>query len=325
MAIPTSFAQNSDKKFAAPWHGFANPINDETGKDIEAALQAGDLAWSPVKHALIDPFTGQASPVYGIYRDDTHAFLGHAKERYEPISARQAFEFLSDIIGKAGFTIDSVGHMDNGAVMFANVRTEDIEIVKGDNHAVYWQFLTSNDGTVSLQVLQSMVRMVCSNTIAAAMRTASAALKVKHTMKALQRMENIKLFLAAAQKENEAFADKLRFLATVKTNADFQREFMKRFFQLDSKEKALRDTTTKKIEAIEAAEGVDGITGIRGTAYELLQKVTNAFDHNTVMAGVRGKDLTEADRAVKRLESVAFGQIATQKTQAFELLLDMSK
>ena len=320
---PTSFAGVQQ-----PWHRVFTKLSDAETKDFDAALVAGDIAWDLKKAPFLNPYNGEPTPVYGIFRDDNNAFLGNARAGYEPISNRRALNFLRDIIGEdKNITIDSCGSFAGGSKVFANLHVGTFEVVPGDVIEVYHQFVTSHDGSMPLSVFMSYTRMVCSNTVRHAMAQAQTQLKIRHSQNSVAKMENVAEWLQLAAQEQENFNNKLKFLATKKTTADFENLFLDTLLGKDEpklkKSGDVKETRRLKLRnMILAADGANGVVGVEGTVYGLLNKVTSVYDHALVNNAHAKNGLS---KSAAHAISASFGSMSSVKTRAFDILVEAAK
>lgn len=323
---PTAFAGR-----IPAWHKVWEPLTEEQSQDFDAALKAGDLDWGLEKIALTHPITGAPLPVFGMFCSDNKQFLSEVRERYTPISNREAFDFVRDIIGAdTKLYIDSCGHFQDRRKVFANLYVGETEIVPGDVHQRYYQFVTSHDGSMHLTPFSSYVRMVCGNTVKHAMTTAAEKLKIRHTESAKERMKEVSEWLQLAGKEQDSFDNKLRFLAQKKMTVQMVETFLDRLIGKPKEGDQItinkttgeprKDGKKELREKIAAAEGVDGIKGISGSAYEWLNKVTFSYDY---LLKDRTRDKAGLDTNQSHAVDVSFGLKAAKKTQAWDILLNL--
>lgn len=333
---PDSFAG-----VTAPWHKVWNELDEATARDFEAAKTAGGLNWGLKKDRLVNPFTGKPiSEHYAICRDDNDECIGVVKERYTPVDNHQAFAFLQDMLdADQNVLIDSCGSFKGGAFVFANARilNGDFEVVKGDTHQSYVQFITSHDGSLKFQTFESYIRMVCGNTARFAMNQAKAngaLFSFRHTKKSVDAIENAKEWLAIVGMERASFIEKAKFLTTKRTTKETATEFLYKlldFTEEDKKDKFSKNDPNKLkgnrkktlFDVIMNADGADGIPGIEGTFYDLFNRVTKASDH-LLIDYAHAKVDKGVTKETAHAFSTTFGSMADRKTDAFELALQFA-
>jgi phage/plasmid-like protein (TIGR03299 family) len=316
MSIPETFAS-----VKPAWHRVGTVLSNEARTDYNQALKDANLDFEvkkiQFKHPLSDNplYTNLPEDMnaYGTFRMDNGQHLGTVKGQYHVIQNHEALNFLEELVG-GGMQIDSLGSFRKGTVIFANVLIKKDEIVKGDEVNNFMQVVTSHDGTLTLDFFQSMVQIVCSNTLRMAMKSASQHLKISHTVNSLVKLADAATFLNLVGKGADSFNDKLRFLSTKRMSSEMEELFLNQLVgKVDSSTKNKRLANMRET-ILESPDNSEIVKGISGTAYAMLNKVTNFVDHGDTSS-------TEEKKAV----SAAFGTGDARKTKAFELLLEMAK
>lgn len=323
--VPTQFAG-----FSAPWHQVWTPLPDEAKTDYKLAMKLGGIDFEVITKPMINPFTGEPSPNnYGIFakridEEGTESFaeLGKGTERYTPRQNAKMFEFVNDLVD-GGAVIDSCGYLGNGETVFMNLVTGQAEVTKGDVHTFYMQALQSHDGTSTLDFFQTGCRIVCSNTIRHALHSAGTnKLSFRATKNHAQRMDNAGELLKLAGMQAASFVDKLKFLQGLRLTADLQEEFLKRLFPTKVDEKGELPDNSKIITQIMMQDASNGVVGVNGTLYGMLNQVTAYVDHD---AAGRKVGTAANNPLLARLEYSQFGNGASLKAKALDILLDMGK
>jgi phage/plasmid-like protein (TIGR03299 family) len=107
-----------------------------------------------------------------IYRSDTGDVLGLATDDYKPVQPSEVVEFFRDLCSDHGFAMETAGALRGGKRYFALARTPGGANLsdKGFDPAVLYLLLVSSaDCTISTTALPTSVRVVCANTLRAAM------------------------------------------------------------------------------------------------------------------------------------------------------------
>lgn len=118
---------------------------------------------------------------YGTYRTDTGTPLGFVKERYEIVQNTQAFSFFDDAIGKDKAIFERAGAWGHGHRIFVAVKLPKNIVVNGDITEEYLIFTNAHDGSQSVDILFTPVRLVCQNMLNGAIKTAEASVRFRHT------------------------------------------------------------------------------------------------------------------------------------------------
>lgn len=164
-----------------PWHGLG--VQVPWLMTTEEALLAANLDWQVSKIPLLSSY--DLSTVSGHYltvRSDTMAQLGVVRTRYQPVSNREAFEFFDIALGTGQGQIDTAGALGRGERVWMMAKMpETMEVVPGDPVERYLLVSTSHDGSNARAVVFTNIRVVCANTLNAALRYCSNKVSIRHT------------------------------------------------------------------------------------------------------------------------------------------------
>ena len=271
-----------------------------------------------------------------ITRMDTGTVLSIQKESYSIVQNEQLIRIAEAMHEDA--TMDAVVVLAEGrrVAFTAKVNGAEGEVVKGDEINQYLVGCTSHDGTVSFQIMFSPIRVVCQNTLSAALGRAAAGNKAKkfairHTTNANALISRLPQLIDMQRQQFTGGMEELKAMASKPCTATQFKQYCEQVFadQLVGMTNDKRgDATTarpKRIEDLDAWDSVANkfagegigfdIPGVQGTMWGAYQAVTEYFTHD---AG-RSKNATEAAR--KRLESLYWGSAAATITRAHSLAL----
>lgn len=328
--IPTHFANASNEK---AWHGTGNTLSAEALRDYNQALKEANLDGELVKKPVKNAFTGEESDeffhLYYLENNGKAHMLHPVKENYAVIAPSRMFRFVADLLtAQQDWTIASLGALDNGKQMFANIRTVETEIVEGDPVKMFVQFIVNNNGRKN-EVFTSLIQMVCDNTVRYAVTEAKkngSQLAFGHYGNHEQAMSFALKAAEAATSAQISLLDKLRFLAGRELSSAGKEAFFNAFYAMESKEGKALVRTQNEIAAIEAQDGVN-VLSYRGKAIEYFNKYTRALSPTTATPdftfGVHGK--TDEEKRNAMALSASFGELADRKAQVLDLLFEIVK
>lgn len=194
------------------WHGLGTIVTDYPTSS-EALRHAG-LDYEVIKSPLFTnaPATGgtadsqhlQSSNIlvpgsYATLRTDNNTVLGVVGNDYEIVQNRDAFSFFDSIVGggedlpagQAGIHYETAGALGNGERIFITAKLPDYIRVGDDDLIEKYLFLTtSHDGSGSITAAFTPIRIVCQNTLNAALQAKSQTVRIRHTSNAKQRLED---------------------------------------------------------------------------------------------------------------------------------------
>ena len=178
-----------------PWHGLGNVVSE--APDSRTALQVAGLDWNVLQK---DVYTQEGFYIPGYklnYRDSDFQQLGIVTDRYKVVQNVDAFRFTDDLLG-AGVKYETAGSLQGGRRTWILAKLPEQYIIAGDKITPYLLVMNSHDGTSSIKVCMTPVRVVCNNTLNLALSTAKRMWQTKHTENIMDRMDDAKetLFFA---------------------------------------------------------------------------------------------------------------------------------
>lgn len=143
---------------------------------------------------------------YGHFRTKDWTLLGDVGPEYASIENEFGFDVFKLLCDKNGLNvakIESAGSLRGGRRVWVLLSLPDSEIQVGnakDRVIPYLLFTNSHDGTAAARFLPTTVRVVCMNTLNAALGSAYEALdvKVRHTGDIKAKMEEVQNMMAQA-------------------------------------------------------------------------------------------------------------------------------
>lgn len=127
---------------------------------------------------------------YATMRTDTKAVLGVVGKDYQIVQNRDAFTFFDSIVSGDGILYETAGALGQGEKIFITAKLpEYIRVGQDDLIGKYLFLTTSHDGSGSITAAFTPVRIVCANTLNAAMRNMTNVIKIRHTSNATERLK----------------------------------------------------------------------------------------------------------------------------------------
>lgn len=154
---------------------------------------------------------------FATYRTDINVPLGLVKARYTPVQNIEAFKFFNDAIGENKAVWQTAGAFGNGERIFVSAKLPDTILVNGhdpiDNYLV---FTTSHDGTSGVKILFTPIRVVCENTLNAAIKDANNYVSIRHTESANKKLSIASEILGITKKKIKTFSEQMEKLTKIK-------------------------------------------------------------------------------------------------------------
>lgn len=303
------------------WHRLGTQVNNTV--KWEQAMKYAHLNWTVSKHQL--QLKGKDVPSWGIVRDDNNKYLSTVGPEFTPIQNKECFSFvdnLLDIDNNAYY--ESAGALNDGQTIWCMAKlSKDINI--GDDKLInYLLFVDYRVQGKSAIVKLCNTRVVCNNTLNVALKEKQDTLRLRHSRNISERMREAKYLIQNADLEIKSLSEKLKFLAKKKVNKRDVGKVLKYIFPNIEESKVQQNKAITIVENFENNDG-DVFKEQRGTAYNLLNAVTNYVDHSaTVRVQDNGELVIEREqlREQKRAESALFGQGDQLKAKTLDFILD---
>lgn len=190
MAHNLSFVNNQAGDFVSknvkPWHGFGTILENVSMRE---ALQYGGLDYhvekSPNIHRMGDVDLVSETSFF-TWRTDIKKVLGTVGSRYMPVQNVDAL----GIVDQFPYHIETAGVLKDGALSFICMKSDRQIVVKGtDVTDMYLLFTNSFDGTSPISIIFTPIRVVCNNTLTAALRGAKDRYTFRHTPSANEKVK----------------------------------------------------------------------------------------------------------------------------------------
>ena len=282
-----------------PWHGLC-VVLDEHPRSIDDALDKAGLAWK-VTHGDVlvvktpewtDDFgtkhPAELVPAKGFkanLREDTGEVLGIVSDEYEVVDNRDAFRFLDALIGSE-LHFETAGSLWGGRRVWCLARLPEYVELGGDLSATYIYVANSHDGSMAVTAAVTPIRIVCADTLGAAMRQAEHGANAQRTFR-FRHTGNLQTKFAEArhvlgmtidyQNQFKALADRLA-LEPISSTA-LEHRVLRHLWVIDddtgARARANRERAIERVLAIYRGRGADGDTtgnspGTKWTAFNAI-------------------------------------------------------
>lgn len=330
----SSGISETDSQFSVkmvPWHKMAT-ILDNPPTSAEAILAAG-LDWPVMlkkafffgEEVLGDGQTKIEVPdaFVTVRLDKKHGEipLGVVGNRYSPLQNTEAFDFFDKIVSDGLAEYETAGSLFDGKKVWVLARMKG-EVLVGDNDPVKKYVLLSNshDGTSAVVGKITSTRVVCNNTLSAALsgvKDVKNSFSYRHTSSIKEKMKQAEMTLEVVNKAYDKLSKVWMKMAEITMPGTQKIEFVRRVFE--SKEGAKNETRLNglRAEVLQLAEkspGSDLLTA-KDTLWGLLNGVTN---YATFAVSER-----KGSTADTHMDNLWFGRLAGMNDKAFQVALDV--
>lgn len=161
-----------------PWHGLGTVVREAPAS--EDALRLAGLDWNVVQEPIYTPFREKIEGFKANVRDTDRKVLGVVSDRYKVIQNVEAFSFTDELLGH-GVRYETAGSLSGGRRVWLLARLPREYIIAGERISPYLVFSNTHDGSGSVKVAVTPVRVVCNNTLNLALETAQRSFSMVHT------------------------------------------------------------------------------------------------------------------------------------------------
>lgn len=131
----------------------------------------------------------QCPNAYATYRTDKNIPLGLVKSKYEVVQNVDAFTFFDDAIGEGKAIWQTAGKFGFGERIFVCAKLPIQTTVNGDPIDNYLVFSNSHDGSSSINIMFTPIRVICTNMLNAAFKSADNYIRIRHTKSAQEKLQ----------------------------------------------------------------------------------------------------------------------------------------
>jgi len=303
------------------WHQMAEV------KSAITKLEADPLFFDIVEGCPVIPIEGEQVKLEGwkaLLADmrnrpdvpDAFVPLHIPREGYTVVKNEEVWDALETALEGVDHKISTVGTLGEGKRFFVSVELGDTAQfnVNGDDFEAYLNFVTSHDGMMAVNAYDSMVRIVCQNTLDWSLSSAGdVGFKVFHTKGANLAVQNMGDLVNRILTGREEFIDRMKFLADQACSEIEARELTAGWF--GRKKKSNEDMSTRMENTIDGI--VDLFQNGQGNEGKTLYDLMNgATEYYTSGDGV-GKSVSMA----KRVSNARFGTASRHKSEFTSFLL----
>lgn len=313
------------------------------GTSIETILSKHGLNYNVVMVPHKNAFTGQDTDFFDTYRDDTQAILGAGlSDRYHVIQNRENMAALEDIAALYDGEVYFARGMtfDGGRVAVAQIDMGEMVIGEGrggfkDTVKKYLTWTNSHDGSGSAHIFLSPVRIVCANTLTAALSSTYSKKKgkqdvitkfsIRHTATAKERLEEARGTLKVINGELRRTETTYQTMAHTAMKNDLIHEVLADLFPTDGKDKkAAQNAAEAAKRAADFIRNADDGRIDPNSAWGVYQGINRYFNHESPVR-VHGGNGGIAGQNAARIQSTLTGAIAEKNARAMAKIIEVTE
>jgi phage/plasmid-like protein (TIGR03299 family) len=269
-----------------------NGTKIENATNAENAIELAGLNYEVEKQKLYVQSPLRVVPnQFATVRTDNKEILGIVGKNYEILQNKEAFDFLDDVVG-GGAKFETAGGYRGGRASFVTCTTEPIKIFDDDIQP-YILAMNSFDGSGTVRVMFTPVRVFCSNCLVRAQKQASNIISIRHSKDVAARLTASKNILLSNTKYLEYLKEEAEKLASIPLNENEFVAMVKSMDEFNVKEDATYVVTQRNIEKFEAimrAYRQDDLQNFNNTAYKAYQAMADYESHPPVFRKTENPD-----------------------------------
>lgn len=274
-----------------PWHGLGTILEDNP--TAEVAKVASGLDWDADFRA-VQTSDGITIPGHrSIIRTDNNNPLGIVGKDYHIYQNSEMWDFIETLTQKTNMVIETAGSLFNGKQTWVLLKRDTFEPAPGDPVEQFFMLRNGFDGRTALTLLDTGIRVVCNNTLTAAIRGSKNLHNIRHTKTITAQVKMVESILAKSHDYQE------------KVNASMAAMFSKKL------------TSDKIVDIVEnsifPAPTDETKPAIPKNVISMEDKVKKS------MAGMFGKTVEEIYQPVEQPK----GRAATLRNNKIEKVLDL--
>lgn len=292
--VPDSMMyRNAD---GAPWHGNGIGVDEAPTPEAALALAGQDFDVGSVPVLGEYPLGAVTIPGYkALVRLDDAGMPAEApwavvSNRYTPVQNAEVADFLAALRDVGDVRIHTAGVFHGGRKCWWMADVGGAEVVPGDKVRHNAFVVNAHDGSMSLHLGLTSVRIVCWNTCQHALAEAKGKgqnFTIRHVGDVVGKMEDAARALGLVQHAADRVTDLYRDLAATGLTATQVDDILVQTFAGDS---TRAQNVRGRVADLYASSPTIAIPGVAGTAWGLFNAVTEYVDH------FAGATKTQADR-----------------------------
>lgn len=298
----------------AAWHGLATVLEEPPATGAEAMVAAG-CDWTVEKKQLVLPGEDGADaidvPAFATVRSTDAKVLGVVGPGYKVLQNADAFGWFDPLIADGSLRFETGGSLFGGGRTFVQAKVGGLEadVVAGDTVTAMLLLSNSHDGSLAVDVRWTPTRVVCNNTLTAALAQADVPrMSLKHTKNVHETLERMRATVDTAKQAFGLSMEQFKFLASRNVKG-LETTYIRRVMGKGDEDKFRYEQLIADL--IGGGTGQD-IGGVAGTWWAAFNGMTEWLDHK------RGNDESRA-------EQKWYGVSARIRQQALDVALEMAE
>src|SRR3990167_2472270 len=293
MAHNLNINENGEANMAyvgeTPWHKQGVYLGEKEATSEEMLVAAG-MDWKVITRPVYVPdneeeYYSEIEGYKSIIRQDTNEILSIVKNRYTPLQNEEAFAVLDPFLSETKAVWHTAGVLGKGERVWVLAKLPgNIQVTKDDIIDKYFLLTSSHDGSSSIQLRFTPIRVVCQNTLQMSLvGEGSSIMKVKHTKNQGGKIKEAIKILGLVEQCSKEFENTAKEMYEFKMSDTDIDNYLTEILNIgeDCKEKVqlYNDKSFSRFRnLVENGVGTD-IKDVKGSLWGVYNAVTEGVDH----------------------------------------------
>ena len=262
-----------------PWHGLGT-IVAEAPSSADALRLAG-LDWNVVQEPIYTDFNEPVEGYRANVRDSDRKVLGVVSDRYKVVQNTDAFSFTDELLGK-GVRYETAGSLQEGKKVWLLARLPREYIIAGERISPYLVFSNTHDGSGSVKVAVTPIRVVCNNTLNLALNTAKRSFSMIHTGNIQDKIQEAKDTLFMAEEYMDCLGIEFEQLRRQKVTDAQVKEYIELLLPMEKDPTPVQRKNTVKLreDMFRRYHDAPDLQKIGNNAYRFMNAVSDFATHS---------------------------------------------
>lgn len=271
-----------------PWH--KKGIKLDSPPTSEEAIRLAGLNWNVQLADLFTKNKVKANGYYGVQRMDNNNILGVVGNGYRPLQNSKAFEFFDPLINEKYADYETAGAIDDGKIIWILVKINKeskFDVLEGDTIEKFLLLSNSHDGSSSVSIKFTPIRVVCQNTLNYALSQGETT-KIRHVYSMDKKMIDLAKTILPIDSVYKNIEKLFVNMSTIKLKSKQVDQYFESIYPIkkeDNETDSKRQKHEQNIKIVstlkkyhEAGAG-SNIVGVKGSLWGAYNAVTEFIDH----------------------------------------------
>lgn len=261
-----------------PWHRLGTVVTEApTSAD---ALRLAGLDWNVIQEPIYTDFNELIEGYKANVRDSDRRVLGVVSDRYKVIQNVDAFSYTDELLGK-GVQYETAGSLQEGKKVWLLARLPREYIIAGERISPYLVFSNTHDGSGSVKVAVTPVRIVCNNTLNLALTTANRSFSMIHTGNIQDKIQEAKDTLFMAEEYMDCLGAEFELLHKQRITDEQVKEYIELLLPMEKEPTSIQSKNVIRLRADMRKRYYDApdLQKVGKNAYRFINAVSDFATH----------------------------------------------